>query len=78
MNAVYLVITYKFLNSYFYIHLIHYTNLFNSFNNVLKAKYNQYILLSHGTSLWLDSDRLWMFTTITLVNNSFHLIPSLV
>lgn len=39
MNAVYLVNTYKFLNSYFYIHLIHCTNLCNTFNSVLKAKY---------------------------------------
>jgi len=47
---VYLVHTYKFLNSYFYTHLIQYTNLFNTFSNVLKVKYNHNILLSKATS----------------------------
>jgi len=55
---MYLVHTYKFLNSYFYTHLIHYTNLFNTFSNVLKGKYNHNILLLQATSSWLDSDRL--------------------
>jgi len=45
----YLVHTYKFLNSYFYMYLIHYTNLFNTFSNVLKVKYN-HIFLSQATS----------------------------